>query len=162
MKTKTLLLLLFCLAVLMIQAQETSRIQGKVVDANNHTPIIFSNIELMDDNRKVIAGTESDLDGNFIFSNLKPGLYSIKASYVGYEELWKDSIKVDAGRSSKFDIQMEVVGYENEVQITTCFVYPNVEFNSKPITDTINLDSSSLPCTNLSRIFNSLKSKKSK
>ena len=78
------------------------RITGRLVDKASKEPLLFASINLWEDG-KLLKGTESDLDGNFIFSDLKPGVYDLEYMYVGYRSKRVKNIKialVDAKGSS--------------------------------------------------------------
>lgn len=57
-------------------------LKGKVTDSNTGETLVGVQVKL--------AGTElktyTDFDGNFEFENVKPGEYSIIASYISYKE----------------------------------------------------------------------------
>jgi len=54
-------------------------VKGKVVDANTSEALISASIFIND------SGTFTEVDGSYIM-NLEPGTYSIKISYIGYED----------------------------------------------------------------------------
>ena len=51
--------------------------------------------------------TQSDCDGYFYIVDIKPGFYSLKAEYVGYNEILIDSIEVIAGKMSKNELYLQ-------------------------------------------------------
>jgi hypothetical protein len=57
-------------------------IKGTVTNALNNEPIAFASV--------LIEGTDqgatTDLDGNYEVSNLDPGLYNVRVSYIGFTE----------------------------------------------------------------------------
>lgn len=57
-------------------------IRGRVIDDISQEGLPFTNILIIGTD----IGTTSDLDGNFTFEGLTPGLYSLQAQYVGYQE----------------------------------------------------------------------------
>lgn len=70
---------IMCCAPLMhILAQGSLR--GKVVDKETGEPIIGATIQIKKTNRIGI----SDLDGNFIISDVAPGVLDVECSYLGY------------------------------------------------------------------------------
>jgi iron complex outermembrane receptor protein len=73
-----LILYLFCVYTPLLQAQN---LKGKVIDAENKTPISFATIHLID----LQSGTLTDSNGTFIFNNALPKLLKIKVSAIGYE-----------------------------------------------------------------------------
>ena len=56
-------------------------IKGTITDGTNNETIPFANIYI----EQTQSGVASDLDGNYIVSNLKPGIYNIIYSFVGYQ-----------------------------------------------------------------------------
>ena len=61
---------------------QNATLKGKVIDGTNNEPIPFANIII----KGTPIGTSSDLEGNFIFTNLPAGFVTIQASYVGYKK----------------------------------------------------------------------------
>lgn len=61
----------------------TIPISGKVTDLVSGEAILFASVALYKDD-KLIDGTETDLDGNFIIKVAEIGIYDIEVSYVGY------------------------------------------------------------------------------
>jgi len=62
-------------------------------------------------------GAQSDLDGNIIIANIKPGTYNFKISYIGYKEITLTGIIVTAGQTTDLgkiylDIDAEVTVIE--------------------------------------------------
>ena len=79
----TLAMLMLLLFPFSIWAQY--RISGKVVDASSGETLPAAHISLNGTFRRTI----SDEHGNFSMTNLKPGTYELKVSYMGYENLLK-------------------------------------------------------------------------
>ena len=65
-------------------------IKGKVTNLINNEAVMFANILLLDTD----IGTTTDLDGNFEINDLQPGLYNLRASYIGYNEVTIYEIQV--------------------------------------------------------------------
>jgi hypothetical protein len=82
-KTLSTLLLLFI--SLSVFSQDFSLV-GTVVDENNQ-PISFSNVVIYStEDLSIIDGTTTDDEGNFKFPKVKPGNYTLKTTYLGFEE----------------------------------------------------------------------------
>ncbi|MFW5656660.1 MAG: TonB-dependent receptor [Bacteroidota bacterium] len=88
-------------------AQENGIIEGRLFNAKNNEPIPFANI--------VIWGTQigavSDLDGNFIFTGVKPGYVELRASAIGFETTITPDVFVTNAKKAYIDIPM------NETQV---------------------------------------------
>ena len=63
-------------------------------------------------------GTSADIDGHFLIPNIKPGKYKIKASYISYNPVLLEDIKVDEGKATKLSISLS----ENTVALESVTV----------------------------------------
>ena len=97
-KCKVLLLAAFiCITTVKIYAQtgNTGKISGKIVDAQTNETIPYASAILTDRKTKAKVRTvQSDLDGNFTIPSLPNGVYTFKASYIGYQTMVRDSISI--------------------------------------------------------------------
>ncbi len=79
---KKLHVLLILLTTVFSFGQSTGSIAGKLTDKEfNNEPLPFANILL----KGTTTGTTSDIDGNYVFSDLDTGDYTLVFSFVGYE-----------------------------------------------------------------------------
>ena len=67
-------LILLCLSFSLLQAQTS--LGGKVTDDESKEPISFGTIALYK-NGVLVTGTEPDLEGNYNFPDIDPGLYDV-------------------------------------------------------------------------------------
>ncbi|MBN2092627.1 TonB-dependent receptor [candidate division KSB1 bacterium] len=83
------------------QAQ-TGRIFGQVVDVQTGNALPGANVFV----KGTSLGAASDLDGYYYILNIPPGIYTIVAKYIGYED---DStkIQIDYNERKQLDIKME-------------------------------------------------------
>ena len=80
-------------------------IKGTVTDAINNEPIPFANILVLGTDK----GTTTDIDGNYEVSGLEPGLYDVRASFVGYQEQASYEIQVTNSKPAEVNIKLEEV-----------------------------------------------------
>ena len=75
--------------LLELQAQ-TYSLKGTVLEAGKSEPIAYANILLLrvSDSTQV-AGTISEVDGQFEINSIKEGIYLFKIQYLGYQVLFK-------------------------------------------------------------------------
>jgi outer membrane receptor protein involved in Fe transport len=103
-KRKVLLLAaVICIATVKIYAQSgnTGKISGKIVDAQTNETIPYASAVLTDRKTKApVRIVQSDLDGNFTIPNLPNGVFTFKASYVGYQTMVRDSISITGALKS--------------------------------------------------------------
>ncbi len=83
-------------------AQTTGSIGGTVVDSNDGSPLIGAIIYLSDTNIVV----ETNENGRFEMLNIKPGIYSIKTKYIGYESKTIERLHVVVGKNTKIDFYL--------------------------------------------------------
>lgn len=104
MRKRLLLYLgLFLLPLSFLSAQ--SSLEGKVTDTETGEPVIFATVALYK-NGILITGTETDVDGYYIFSSIDPGTYAVEASYVGYQSKRVEGVLVLAGKSNRLDMEL--------------------------------------------------------
>ncbi|MES2138536.1 MAG: TonB-dependent receptor [Bacteroidota bacterium] len=87
MKKLVLLFLFIIFPFLFIQAQDFT-INGQLTDQSNQ-PIVFANVILLQPaDSSLIKGATSDLEGNFKIENVHPGKFTLKISYIGYDDVF--------------------------------------------------------------------------
>ena len=112
---KVLLLCVLIFAYICGFAQ-TAKISGKVINAGSGQALSGANIFLVE---KTTA-TTTDINGNFVFSKLAAGTYSIKCSYVGYLEKIIDEITIKDNENFSINISLEEKkATQSEVVITS-------------------------------------------
>lgn len=80
--------------VLQLSAQK-GIIQGSVHDKNNNELIPYASIVATNTQNNKQTATYSDPAGNFKLENLEAGNYELSVSFVGYESLKKQNLKID-------------------------------------------------------------------
>ena len=74
-------------------------ISGRVFNPINNEPIPFANILVLDTE----LGTVSDENGNYILENIAPGLYNVRASFVGFRSKTTFEVQVTLAKSVQLD-----------------------------------------------------------
>ena len=92
MRVKILLLLIMVLTGPQLFSQTTALIKGRVIDEKNDNPLPGANLLLVETN----TGISSDVNGEFVFKNLKAGTYHLKVQYLGYYD-FSEKISLKAG-----------------------------------------------------------------
>jgi len=80
-------------------AQEGT-IKGRVFNMKTNEPIEFATIQI----EGTTIGSTSDLDGNFIFTGIKPGFVKLIARSVGFETTVSSEIQVQGNQTTFVDI----------------------------------------------------------
>ncbi len=85
-----------------VSLAQVGQIKGKVTNEINNESLPFSNIFIDGTD----YGASSDFDGNYIISGLKPGIYRLTVSSLGFDTKITEEIQVSPGRIVNLDIQM--------------------------------------------------------
>lgn len=83
-------------------------VSGKVTDSKDATPLsgaVIQAVSMADTSRK--TGAATDIDGNFVLTDMQPGGYKMQVNYLGYKTIRKN-ITVDAD-----NVDMGVLAMEN-------------------------------------------------
>jgi len=98
---KLLLLTALIMIALSSFAQEGT-IKGRVFNMKTNEPIEFATIQI----EGTTIGSTSDLDGNFIFTGIKPGFVKLIARSVGFETTVSPEIQVQGNQTAFVDIAL--------------------------------------------------------
>ena len=98
-----IILILFFLIISGHLAAQTGSIEGTVTDKANSEILIGTTVQI----DGTTFGTSTDINGHFILSNLKPGSYNLKISYVSYSVKVIENVKVQPGQTTSVKVEME-------------------------------------------------------
>ncbi|MBK7788988.1 MAG: TonB-dependent receptor [Saprospiraceae bacterium] len=147
------LLLTFCLLLfgtLAIVAQTS--LEGKVKDKESGEPVLFATVALYK-NGVLTTGVETDLDGNYFFSDIQPGTYDVEASYVGYKTSRINGVVCKAGQNTRVNIDMIVEGVLVDEIVVVDYRVPLIEVDNTSQGATITSDKiATLPQKNINAI----------
>ncbi len=102
-KSKTLFIFIFFLLFVQISiAQEKGKIFGVVVDAETNEPLPGANIFI----EGTSIGTATDAKGEYFLINLQPNVYSITASFIGYQKVTIKNVIINSGRTTNINFQL--------------------------------------------------------
>ncbi len=93
---------LLVLCVHLLFAGTTGKIAGTVKDAETGEPLIGVNIIV----EGTTLGAATDEDGFYVILNVPPGRYTVKASYIGYQEVEKRDVRVDIDLTTRVDFEL--------------------------------------------------------
>ena len=106
-------------------AWSQTSLEGKITDAVTGDAVIFANVVLFK-NGVLITGTQTDLDGNYVFSSIDPGTYDVEVSYTGYPSQRQTGVVVLAGKAIKLDFKMDA-GLMLDIIVVTEYKVPLIE-----------------------------------
>jgi outer membrane receptor protein involved in Fe transport len=100
--------LLFPILLIFSGTLQAQIIRGKVCLDSDRSPAQFASVGLMQmTDSAILSGVITMTDGGYMFENVKPGLYAVKVSFVGY--------KAD-------DKMVEITGSHDEIRVDTIFL----------------------------------------
>jgi ferric enterobactin receptor len=77
--------------------QHNIKISGTLCDSLTHQPIPFATVTLLNQQSKApVKGTQTDTSGNFVLENVPGGTFSLRVSFVGYNDILKENILINA------------------------------------------------------------------
>ncbi|HOW08343.1 MAG TPA: TonB-dependent receptor [Bacteroidales bacterium] len=84
-------------------AGQTGSITGTVKDKSNSEVLIGTTVQIDGST----TGTTTDINGQFILKNLKPGKYNLKVSYVSYSPEYIQNVNVEKDKTVNIDVELE-------------------------------------------------------
>lgn len=86
------------------------KIAGRVTDATTGEGLIGLNVLIVGTQQ----GTVTDLNGNYVLVNVRPGAYSLLFSYIGYSTQQVDGVEVSTGQTTRYDVRLREQVIEGE------------------------------------------------
>jgi len=93
-----------------IPALGQGKIAGHIEDAGSGEELIGVAVLIEGTGR----GATTDLDGNYVLLNLRPGSYTLAFSYVGYRGQRITDIQVTSGQTTRIDVELSQAVIEGE------------------------------------------------
>ncbi len=107
--------LLFIFVNSFLFAGTTGKITGKVTDTQSGEPLIGANILIEGTN----LGAATDTEGKFLILNIPPGNYSVRISYLGYETVLVEGLKIVVDQTTELPVKLSTKTLQvNEVVVT--------------------------------------------
>lgn len=123
------LLLTFCLLGIGVISHAQTALQGKITEEENGQAVIFATVALYKGGN-LISGTESDLDGNYIFSNIDPGTYDVEVRFIGLATRIEKGVIVKNGKSTKLDFALKEEGVVLDGVEIVDYKVPLIDFDN--------------------------------
>ncbi len=106
MKRKITILFFLLFLPTFVLAGTVGKIQGKVTDLQTGEPLIGANVLVVGTS----FGAATDVNGVFTINNLDPGVYSLKASYLGYKTVTVSNVRVNTDLTAEVDFKLPAEG----------------------------------------------------
>ncbi|MBI4429460.1 MAG: carboxypeptidase regulatory-like domain-containing protein, partial [Ignavibacteriales bacterium] len=94
----------------------TGKISGKVVDRQTMASLPGANIIVVG----TTMGATTDPEGEYFIANIPPGVYSVKASYIGYRDVMVTDVRVHIDQTTelKFELEEKVLELSTPIVVT--------------------------------------------
>ena len=130
-------------------AQTTGKIRGRVVD---DTGVSLPGVNVILDG--TTQGTTTDADGYYIILRVRPGTYSVRASFIGFASVTQSGISVQVNKTTFVDFTLREEVFEGEEVVVTA-ERPIVEIDRTTTTAVLDAEQlESLPVTNVRDAIN--------
>lgn len=98
-------------------------LRGNIIEAETGEQLISATVVL----DSVQRGTNTDLDGNFTITRLKPGFYDIEVRYVGMAPVTLRNVQIRAGEVTFLNLKMQASDAELDPIVIETRLIPNTE-----------------------------------
>jgi len=129
---KKIYLLFATIFISTVAFAQTGTFKGSVLDDLSGEAIPFANV-IIERNGTQTAGTTTDFDGKFTIKPIEPGTYTVKATFVGYQNFVMTGLIISANKITFQDLKLSSGIQKGEVVI--------VEYK-KPLIDQDNITGS--------------------
>ena len=110
-----ILITLLCLMTTLIGTTQNIKVYGTVTNTLNNEPIPFANVVI----DGTTIGVTTDIDGNFELSDLTPGEYNFRCTYIGFNSNFQSEVQLTPNKNLRLDFSMvENAQIIEEVQVT--------------------------------------------
>ncbi len=141
---KYYLFLIFTLIANSILAGTTGKIAGRVTDAKTGEGIPFANVII----EGTTLGAATNLEGYYTIINVPPGIYSVKASVVGYETKIVTNVRVNIDLTTRVDFELREKTVELGQEVVVTATRPLIQKDLTASTSVVGSDLiSELPVT---------------
>jgi len=84
-----------------VYAGSTGKLVGRATDSNGE-PLVGVNIYVLETEQ----GAVTDLDGYYLILNIRPGTYSLRASYIGFQSVLARDVRIQIDRTTTQDFSL--------------------------------------------------------
>lgn len=142
-------LLLLTLCPVLLTAGTKGRIKGKVVDLQTGEALIGANVIVLG----TTTGAATDASGEYLLQNLDPGVYTVRASYLGFQSITITNVRVNADLTTIVDFELP----SEDIQVGTVEIVAQRPLIQKDNTNAVRITTTEeidkLPIRGFNNIF---------
>src|SRR5215475_5004096 len=109
MSKRLLLLALICVSVFTVGVGQAVKgsLLGTIIDSNG-AAAAGATITITETRTNISATTATNQDGNYVFANVKDGIYRVEASQKGFKKVVREGVIVDVNTTVRVDLDLQV------------------------------------------------------
>jgi len=92
---------------------QTGTLAGTVTEASTGNPLPGANVVI----EGTPIGTSTDVEGRYTITDVEPGTYTLRATFVGYTASVEEGVTVEAGETTTVDFALESGGMLDEIVV---------------------------------------------
>jgi hypothetical protein len=81
---------------------QDGKLRGRVTDRDSGEPLVGANVFVEGTN----LGAACDINGDYIILSVRPGVYTIRVSYVGYNQLTISNVRISSNMTTSQDLKL--------------------------------------------------------
>lgn len=120
----------------MVVLGQTGTIKGRVTDKKTNEELVGVTIIIKNSS----IGAATDLDGNYVIKNVKPGTYTLEVRFVGYQTVLMTGVKVKAGETIEKNVTLGETSVEIEGTVEVIGKKPLVDVETPRSVNSIGKD----------------------
>lgn len=108
------ILILFAILLPALVFAQDGKLRGKIVDKDSGEPLIGATVVL----EGTSLGAASDVNGEYIVLAVPAGVYSVKATYIGYANYTISNVRISSAQTTTLDLKLSSSAVQvGEVQV---------------------------------------------
>ena len=101
-------ILVVCIVAVSSVFAQTGKISGSVIDRQTKEPLIGATVLIVGST----MGAATGIDGRYVILNAPPGNYSVKTTYVGYQDVTVTNVDVTSGLTKELNFELSSTAVE--------------------------------------------------
>jgi len=131
MRYKLFLLVLILMFAVTSAFAASGKLRGSVVDDKTKEALIGASIVIVGTN----YGAVTDVDGNYIIQNVPPGTYSLRSSFISYQNVTISNVKVSEDLTTEINFRLT----SSEVQLSEVVIINDRPLVNKNATNAVRI-----------------------
>ncbi len=131
-----LIVFLLILGTSLFAQSGVGKMSGTVKDADTGEPLIGANVTLVNTN----LGAAADINGEYKILNITPGTYSVKFSFVGYQDKVVNNVRIIPGVTYELNVKLKAGVDLQEVVVTDNRLFEAKATNTVKVIDSESIN----------------------